>query len=368
MTTARFVVQAARRPASPPPGDDISGPAGSHREPPAVVSRRGPSSTGPAPGDQGGRKLPAVRIAVWQAALVVGFAGIGRGAVATVAAAVVAVVVLVASAVRVRGEWLSTLGGAHLSFVLRRRTRDGDWLPLPRGSVITSTGVIAGAEGLTVVARTARMELPHLAADAGSPELDLQLVAHLGPRQERPGAWLTITARRSPDNEPDEALRVALDNALRRLRKAERAAGRRAGDSAPTAPATGPRGFAVLSAADLRSTVIGLAHVGPSQESWNSWRSGSVTQISLRVRAARPEALVRLLSEGRGSSVTLAMRQTQAYPNEGVLRVAALSDDAAEQAISRITKLGAHLGVRLDRLDGRHGPAVLASLPTGGSL
>jgi hypothetical protein len=36
--------------------------------------------------------------------------------------------------------------------------------------------------------------------------------------------------------------------------------------------------------------------------------------------------------------------------------------------VARLIKLGAHLGVRLHRLDGRHGPAVLASLPIGGTL
>jgi hypothetical protein len=76
--------------------------------------------------------------------------------------------------------------------------------------------------------------------------------------------------------------------------------------------------------------------------------------------------VVRLLGEGRDAAVTVALRQSAGGP--GVLRVAALSADAAERAVARITRLGAHLGVRLDRLDGRHGPAVLASLPIGGSF
>jgi len=324
MTTARFVVSAARRTTSPLPSP----------------------SPAPVPAGPGDRTLAAARIAVWQAALAVGFAGIGRGALVTAVAALV----LLVSAVRVRGEWLSARGSAGLSFILRRRTRAGDWLPLPRGSVITPTGVITGVEGLTLVARTVRMEFPRLEADAGGPELDLQLVAHRGPRQERPDVWFAVTARRSPETRSDEALAVVVDNALRRLRKAERAAG--------------TRGFAVLGSAELRSTVIGLAHAGESRESWNSWRSGSITQISLRVRATRLDALVRLLSEGRGAAITLALRSG----TEGVLRVAAPSVDAAEHAVARITELGAGLGVRLNRLDGRHGPAVLASLPIGGSL
>jgi hypothetical protein len=339
MTTARFVVNAARRPATSPqvPRQELS---------------RGDDAPTPAPADPASRKLPAARIAVWQAALVVGFAGIGRGAAATVAAAVAAVVVLAVSAGRIRGEWLSALAAGYLSFVLRRRTRDTDWLPLPRGSVITPDGVIAGADGLTIVTRTARMEVPHLEADAGGPELDLQFVAHLGLGQERPRGWLAITARRSPETGSDEALRVALDNALRRLRKSERVAGR-------------PGGYAVLGAADLRTALMELAHAGASRESWTNWRSGSVTQISLRARTTRPDALVGLL-RGHGAAVTLATRARAG--NEGVLRIAALSDDAAERAVARLTALGTPLGVRLDRLDGRHGPAVLASLPIGGSL
>jgi hypothetical protein len=337
MTTARFVVNAARRPVPSPP---VAEPA--RREPPAL-----------APADQGGRPLPAVRIAVWQAALVVGFAGLGRGTAATVVAATTAVVVLAVSAGRVRGEWLSTLAAAYLSFALRRRTRDAGWVPLPRGSVITPTGLVAGADGLTLVVRTVRMDLPHLEADAGGPELDLQLVAHLGLRQERPSGWLAITARRSADLESDDVLRVALENALRRLRKAERA--------------TGPHNYAVLGAAELRSAVLELAHAGASRESWTNWRSGAVTQISLRVRTTRPQALVTLLPEGRDAAVTFALRHTRAGP-ECVLRVAAGSAGAADRVVAHLTKLGTPLGVRLDRLDGRHGPAVLASLPIGGSL
>jgi hypothetical protein len=340
MTTARFVVNAARRPATSPhvPRQELS---------------RGGDAPAPPPADPASRKLPAARIAVWQAALVVGFAGIGRGTAATVAAAVTAVLVLALSAVRIRGEWLSAVGAGRLSFVLRRRTRDGDWLPLPRGSVITPDGVIAGADGLTVVTRTVRMEVPHLEADAGGPELDLQFVAHLGPGEQQPLGWLAITARRSPDTGSDQALRVALDNALRRLRKAERAAGR-------------PGGYAALGAADLRPALMELAHAGVSRESWHHWRSGSTTQISLRARTTRPDALLGLLREARGAAVTFAMR-TRAG-NEGVLRIAARSDDAAERAVARLIALGTPLGVRLDRLDGRHGPAVLASLPIGGSL
>ena len=87
---------------------------------------------------------------------------------------------------------------------------------------------------------------------------------------------------------------------------------------------------------------------------------------AVRIAVWQPALVVGFAGAGRGAGVTVALRQSAGGP--GVLRVAALSEDAAERAVARITGLGAHLGVRLDRLNGRHRPAVLVSLPIGGSL
>jgi hypothetical protein len=143
----------------------------------------------------------------------------------------------------------------------------------------------------------------------------------------------------------DEMLRVTLGNVLRRLRKSGR-------DLTP------------MSAVDLRATLAGVSHAGPSRERWRGWQSGPVTQVSLSFAAAPRAALDRLLAEGRDAALTIAIRPA----GDGVLRIAATSPGAADRAVTRLVTLGARLGVRLHRLDGRHGPAVLASLPIGGKL
>jgi ESX secretion system protein EccE len=278
---------------------------------------------------------------MWQAALVLGFVAAGRGWAVGIAVGTVAAGLLAVSAIRVRGVWFSTTAGQWVRFLLRRRVHSGQHLPLPAGTRIASDGVLVGAEGLTVCARTKNRLIPD------APELDLQLVVHRGPRQAGPAAWLAIGVRRDADAPGDDELRVTLANVLRRLR--------RAGHE-----------LSPLSAPELRQMLHGVSHAGPSRERRRSWQSGRVTQITLRLgaTAAHLPALDRLLAEGRDAAVTAAVRAT----GDGVLRVAATSPDAAERAAARLLALGAHLGVRLHRLDGRHGPAVTASLPLGGDV
>ncbi|WP_285686586.1 hypothetical protein [Actinoplanes sp. NBRC 103695] len=292
------------------------------------------------------KKLPVLRIAVWQVALVLGFAAIGRDDLgAGVGLGLAAALTLTVSALRLRGEWLSTVALRWAGFVLRRRQWDGEHVPLPRDAAISSAGVLGWADGVTAVARTSSFGFPVIEADG--PRLDLQLVAHLGPRQARPGGWLAITARRDADNATDDELRVLLDNAVRRLRKAA------------------PTGFALLSGREVRAVVSGIAHAGPSRETWRYWRSGPITHITLRATGlAVPDLIERLLAEGRDAAVTVAVRAD----GGGVVRVAAPAVISAERAVRRIADICTRRGVRLERLDGRHGPAVLASLPIGGEF
>lgn len=322
MTTARFVVAAAR---TVPPR---------HSTPDQVATdtRRGAD-------------MSALRIAMWQVAVVLGFVAVGRGGAGGASAGAAAVGLLAVSAVRVRGVWLSTLAWTWLGFVARRKSHPGPHLPLPRGSSIASDGVLVGAAGLTVVARTGEGVFPEIEADADGPELDLQLVLHRGPQQAWPSAWLAVSVRRDADVASDEMLRVTLGNALRRLRRS----GRR---------------LTPLSAVDLRAMLAGISHAGPARERWRGWQSGPVTQVTLSFAAAPRTVLDRLLAEGRDTALTIAIRPA----GDGVLRIAATSPGAADRATARLVTLCAHLGVRLHRLDGRHGPAVLASLPIGGTL
>jgi hypothetical protein len=290
--------------------------------------------------------VSALRIAAWQVAVVLGFAAAGRGWAAGVTLGFAAAGLLALSAVRIRGTWLSAWAGRWVRFVSRRRVHGGAYLPLPAGTSITPDGVLVGADGLTVVARTRKWEIPALDADAGGPGLDLQLVMHCGPRQAEPAAWLAVGVRRDADAADDETLRVTLGNALRRLRRSGREIG-------------------ALSSSELRSTLAHLAHAGPSRETWRYWRSGPITQVTLRFGTTiAPSPALRSLLAGAGdAAVTAAVRAG----GEGVLRVAAASPGAADHAVARLLDLGAHLGVRLHRLDGRHGPAVTASLPIGGT-
>ncbi|MCA2218167.1 hypothetical protein [Jidongwangia harbinensis] len=290
--------------------------------------------------------VSALRIAAWQVAVVLGFIAAGRGWAVGVTIGFAAAALLALSAVRIRGTWLSAWAGHWALFMVRRRVHDGTCLPLPAGTAIAPDGVLVGAGGLAVVARTRRWEIPALEADARGPGLDLQLVMHGGARLAEPAAWLAVGVRRDADAPDDETLRVTLGNALRRLRRSGREIG-------------------VLSSPDLRSTLAHLAHAGPSRETWRYWQSGPVTQVTLRLGlAAGPSPALRHLLVGAGdATVTAAVRAG----GDGVLRVAAASPDAADRAVARLVDLGAHLGVRLHRLDGRHGPAVTASLPIGGT-
>jgi hypothetical protein len=334
---SRFVVAAARTPARPiHPAREVLTPAPTIARPSALKARR-----------TAAEPVTVVRVAVWQVGLVLGFVAAGRGWVGGVTVGVMAAGLLAVSALRIRGVWLSTSAGRWVRFVLRRRVHAGQHLPLPAGTTIASDGVLVGAEGLTVVTRTGARVVPALEAGTDAPRLDLQLVVHRGPRQVGPAAWLAIGVRRDADTPDDELLRVTLDNALRRLRR-------------------GGHDLTPLSSSELHRTLHGISHAGPSRERFRCWQSGRVTQITLRLgaTAAHLPALDRLLAEGRDAAVTAAVRAT----GDGVLRVAAISPDAAERATARLIALGAHLGVRLHRLDGRHGPAVTASLPLGGDF
>jgi hypothetical protein len=359
VTTTRFVVTAARR--TPPPAtEETMAPVTAPEEIPqvsaALVAHTGPrlwtadenrrtrelrSDPPSARGGGGGGEHPRLsilRIAVWQVGAVFGGVAVLRGSVWLGA---LAVVTLVAGAGRLRGEWLSTVGGRRLGYVCRRRVFEGEHLPLPADSTLTSTGVLVWAEGMTVVARTSEIGFPQLTADSGGPQLDLQWVGHLGPRQaRRPSAWLAITVRRDPDFPSDEQLRVAMDNVLRRVRK----------------------DFAVLSGREVRAVLTGIGHAGPSRETWRHWRSGAVTQITFRVSGT--VAVEQVLRAGEDASVTVAL-----WPDgDGIIRVAAPDADAAERAARRITGDKNRINVNAERLDGRHGLAVLASLPIGGKL
>ncbi|MFG1608404.1 hypothetical protein [Actinoplanes sp. NPDC049265] len=298
--------------------------------PGATISRLStgnpPGATISRPGRGNPRSATALRIAVWQIGVVLGCVAILRG---SAGAGALAALTLIVSAARIRGDWLSTVAGRWLGFVTRRRVFAGEHLPLPANTRLTSAGVLVGAGGLTVVARTREVDFPRFEGESGGPRIDLQWVGHLGPRQDRPSAWLAITVVRDADFAGDEQLRVALDNVLRRVRPD------------------------LLSGRELTAVLGGIAHAGPACETWRHWRSGPVTQITFR--GTGPAA--RFLKPGGDVAVTVAR-----WPDgDSVIRVAARDAGTAERAAREVSRSAV-------RLDGRHGPAVLASLPIGGKL
>ena len=75
--------------------------------------------------------------------------------------------------------------------------------------------------------------------------------------------------------------------------------------------------------------------------------------------AVRP---ARIVVAAGDTGLTVAVRARGDGELTGVLRV------ATEAGARRLPLLAPGAGVRLERLDGRHGPAVAATLPIGGSL
>ncbi|MBK1789078.1 hypothetical protein [Prauserella cavernicola] len=328
-------------------------------------------------------QLPVLRIVCWQLSLVLVVTGLGT--VWPVAAA--GVVLLAASAARFRGEWLSTVAARLVRLSVRRRARD---LPAQSGALAlleslapgsrVRTAELAGTEAavlsrpeelLTVLgpaganpaelARTALTGslLPEPAAPG--PALRLRLVLHRGPRQQEPKVWLAVRAEREPAFPGDEDLGVALGNTVRRVSRRLRAL------RLTVAP---------LTEQELLATITALSHTGPGREALREnrrfWRAGPVTQAGIRVTglAARPgreglPVLESLVASVPAVACTAALDCAPGAP--AVLRLAATTEHAVDAAVDQLARMAPALGVALERLDGRHAPALAATLPIGGS-
>lgn len=356
---------------------DAAPPAG--RATDAVPSARGPRPIA---------LPPARRILCWQVVLVLAAVAVGRPWPLAVALGGTAAVLLAVSAIRVRRTWLSTLLARWLRLLLRRRSYQVPTADRPRallawlapGARIRTVelggapaAVVSRPEELVAVLRPDRATARDLArialaeallpdADGAAPRLALRLVLHRGPRQEQLRGWLALRALRDVDAAADEALRVALGNASRRLLRRVR---RTDLDLVP------------LTEAELLGTVPALTHVGAGRdvlrERWRNWRAGAITQVGLRLsgptvrRADRVAALDRLLAAVPEVATTVVLA-ADTPELAGVLRLAANTPEAVDAAVDRLAVLGPAFGVRLDRLDGRHGPAVAVSLLIGGDL
>ncbi|WUI04114.1 hypothetical protein OHR68_20720 [Spirillospora sp. NBC_00431] len=333
-------------------------------------------------------ELPIVRIICWQLALVLAFAAAGRPWPLAVPLAVAAVLLLVLSALRVNRQWLSAVLARRVRLALRPRTHDLSTAADRPAALLSrlADGARAGSTGLggepagtvsrpgelvavlrpegdpRTLTRAAFSDALLPEPEDGVPSLGLQLVLHRGPHQQVPRAWLAVRARRDVDFASDEAVAVPLGNAVRRILRRTR----RLGVTLLTVPED-----------ELHSTLTALIHIGPGRhrlhERWRYWQAGPITQVAMALSAHedgpadRATALHRLLALEPGVAVTVAVA-ADATGLAGMLRIAATTPELADNAAARLAAHGKDLRIRLERLNGLHGPAVALTLPIGGEL
>lgn len=346
-----------------------------------------------------GWRLPRIsllRLVWWELALVLVVLAVGRAwpIAATLSAA--AAVILVCTATRLRGNWLSVLLGRRIRLALREG--DGD-LPQSEDAPAVLLRLLAPAAAFATVDIGGEAEVVNrpeeqvmvlrpddpdstgfaraaLSADllperdpATQPELRLQLILHRGPHAgnfgEQTGAartWLAVRAIREADFAEDEELRIALRNAVRRISRRLRRDG---------------IGFSALAGNELRGCVSALAHTGQGRsmirERARYWNAGPIVQVCLRVSGMdsrsgpdRIPVLTRLLSATPAVACTIGV--APADPETGaVLRIASTTAHAADAAAEHLARVGPLRGAHLERLDGLHASGVAASLPIGGN-
>lgn len=334
-------------------------------------------------------ELPVLRIVCWQLALVLAFLAIGKPWPVGTGLLLTAAGLLGSTATRVRGRWLSDELTLRARLLLRRH--NGSLPEAESGRALLRTlapgaevrtvelagaqaGVVSRAEELLVVLRpvdTDPGEFTRLAlsgallAESGEPgavpTIRLRLVLHRGPQAtDRTRAWLAVGALRDPNFADDADLLVVLNNTARRLYRKLRKAG---------------TGVAALTEQELLGTLVALTHTGPGRgairEDRRYWRAGPVTQVGFRLSGlgtrpvrARMHTLHHMLGAVPGAACTIAITVPG---HAAALRVAATTDAAVDAAAGRLSWLPPP-GVRLERMDNQHGPAVAASLPIGGDL
>lgn len=353
-------------PVPPASGTGTAPVATEPRTPPAVSTGRTTPVVAP---PRVPRPRPsALRIACGQLALVPALLAAGRPWPLAAALGTTAAALLVLTAGRARGAWLSTLAGRRTGMLLRR-TRATAAPGTPRadavlrhvapGTRVDAAGTVNRPQGMSAVlvaeragaGECLRAALSH--ADAGT-----RVLLHRGPHDERPHAMLTVRVERTVDALDDDVLSVSLTNAIRRLlRRARR---------------SGPH-LRVLTGDEVRAAVGVLAGVGSGppafHERWRHWTAGDLAQAGLRLHGDRPRTatIERLLVGSPGVSVTVAVAADVAHL-DGCVRVAAADPAAVDAAVDRLIALGQMLDVRLERLDGIHRRAVAATLPIGGDL
>ncbi|MGH3242320.1 MAG: hypothetical protein ACRDNL_18225, partial [Spirillospora sp.] len=317
---------------------------------------------------------------------VLAFTAAGRPWPLAVALAGAALVLLVLSALRMNHQWLSAVLARRVRLALRPRTHDLTTAADRPAALLSrlADGARAGSTGLggdpagtvsrpgelvavlrpegdprTLTRAALSGELLPDQTD-GVPRMGLQLVLHRGPHQQVPRAWLAVRARRDVDFASDEAVAIPLGNAVRRILRRTR----RQGVTLLAVPED-----------ELHTTLTALVHTGPGRhrlhEQWRYWHAGPITQVAMALSADedgpsdRAAALHRLLNLVPGVALTVAVA-ADATGLSGTLRIAATTPELADNAAARLAAHSKDLRIRLERLNGLHGPAVALTLPIGG--
>ena len=213
--------------------------------------------------------------------------------------------------------------------------------------------------------------------DPDSPAYSVQLVVQAEPvrrtadwsRRQLPRqqTWIALQALRTADGYEDEELLASLTNAVRRLRR------KLSREDLPT------RALDREETLGLLSTLARIEPGEPVREGWKAWESMSLAQACFRLtgwqelpESARRTLLARLLLlPGQGTTITVAARRADGRPSvavDMVVRIADASRDLLDSSADLLSFAVAEARIRMERLDGAHGRALVASLPLGGFL
>jgi type VII secretion protein EccE len=332
----------------------------------------------------------------------------GRGPLVTFVVVTAATAVVLAATVRVRGMWLfqwldrygqftarvgrqrgAPAAGPALALLSPHSTVESVVIDGVPAAVVHHPGGVTAVlaphtpagphdDGATLATLNLSSPAPLLpAAGPDSPAYSVQLVLQADPvgrdtdwsrrALPRQQTWIALQALRTADSYRDEELLAALTNAVRRLLR------RLARDELPTR---------MLDRAEVLALLSGLARVRagePAREGWRSWGTPSLAQACFRLtgwhelpEATRRVLLARLLMlPGRGTTIAVAARRTDGRPPvavDMVVRIADASRELLDSSADLLAFAVAEARVRMERLDGAHGRALVASLPLGGFL
>ncbi|WAL67838.1 type VII secretion protein EccE [Amycolatopsis cynarae] len=354
--------------------------------------RNAPANPAPAAPPPGRRRatgplagIGPLQIICWQLVLIAAVLAAGQSWPVIAATGLGAVVVLALTAVRVHGRWGYEWLLLSARYLRRRREddlRDGPAQKLlrliaPEAEGCTDTlddepvFMLSRAEGISAVLQPQSNDVPPPAALVPPPNeqplaFAAQVIHHAGLGRQRPlRTWIVLQALRTVEVYSDIDVRLALGNALRRVRRHLRRQG---------LPSIG------LAENEFLGTLASLAQVtaGRDQvrEEWRFWHSGSVSQATFRLGgwdalspAIASQLVQRLLTAAPQATVTvsvIATRKAETEPEiEAALRIAAANPPLVDHAARTLTGLAAQWAVRLERLDGRHAHGLAATLPLG---